>query len=184
MSDAVIDACCLIDLLASGNAGAILHAAGFNWNLPTAVQLEVQYVRQYDPAQPGQTIKVAVDLSLLTTSGALQVCDLADQAERDRFIHYATQFRSDGEAMCVAIAEQRRWTIATDDRKAIRIAQHAGLTVVSCAEIVRRWADAATPDHATLRKVLQDVQVLAQFKPNAAMPECQWWADELAKAVP
>ena len=44
--------------------------------------------------------------------------------------------------MCIAIAEQRGWTVATDDRKAIRVAQQAGLTVVSCPELVKRWADA------------------------------------------
>jgi hypothetical protein len=121
---------------------------------------------------------------LLKTSGVLQACAPADQNEQDRFIHFAAQFRSDGEAMCIAIAEQRGWLIATDDRKAIRIAQQVGLTVVSCPELVKRWADATGPDQGTLQKVLQDIQVLAQFKPNATMPEYQWWVDELAKSTP
>ena len=55
MSSAAIDACCLIDLLASGHAEAILRASGFSWHLPAAVQGEVQYLRQYDPAQPGSS---------------------------------------------------------------------------------------------------------------------------------
>ncbi len=60
---AVIDACCLIDLLASGQAEAILRATGHAWHLPAAVQAEVQYVRQYDPAQPGTFLSVPVDLT-------------------------------------------------------------------------------------------------------------------------
>lgn len=184
MSSAAIDACCLIDLLASGHVEAILRAAGFDWHLPSAVQGEVQHVRQYDTAQPGQFLKVAVDLSPLIASGVLKTCGPADQTEQDRFVHYAAQFRSDGEAMCIALAEQRNWALATDDRKAIRVAQQAGLTVVSCPVLVKRWADAAKPDQATLGKVLQVIQVLAQFKPNPAVPEYQWWVDELAKAVP
>lgn len=184
MSDAAIDACCLIDLLATGHVEAILRAAGLDWHLPTAVQGEVQHVRQYDPAQPGQFLKVAVDLSPLIASGILKTCGPADQTEQDRFVHYAAQFRSDGEAMCITIAEQRGWLVATDDRKAIRVAQQAGLTVVSCPVLVKRWADATKPDQSTLCKVLQDIQVLAQFKPNSAMPEYQWWVDELAKCSP
>ena len=43
-------------------------------------------------------------------------------------------------------------------------------------------ADAAGPDQSALNKVLQDIQVLAQFKPNSTMREFQWWIDELAKA--
>lgn len=120
MPDAVIDACCLIDLLATGHVEAILRAAGFDWHLPSAVQGEVQHVRQHDPAQPGQFLKVAVDLSPLIASGMLKTCGPANQTEQDRFVHYAAQFRSDGEAMCIALAEQRKWALATDDRKAIR----------------------------------------------------------------
>src|SRR6516162_5439305 len=150
MSEAVIDACCLIDLLASGNADAILRAAAFNWRLPSAVGGEVTHVRQYDPANPGHFLKVAVDLSPLIASGVLQVCAPIGQAEQDRFVHYATQFRSDGEAMCIALAEQRGWLLATDDRKAIRVARQAGITVLSCPALVKLWADATKPNQATL----------------------------------
>ena len=78
MPDAAIDACCLIDLLASGDAEAILRASGFTWHLPSAVQGEVQYRRQHDPAQPGKTVKVPVDLSGLISSGVLTVCHPAE----------------------------------------------------------------------------------------------------------
>lgn len=178
MPDAAIDACCLIDLLASGDAEAILRASALTWQLPSAVQGEIQYRRQYDPAQPGKTINVPVDLSAMIASGLLTVCNPQTQREMDRFTHYATVFRSDGEAMCLALAEERNWVVATDDRKAIRVAQQAGLTVVSCPELVKAWADATGRDQAALNKVLQDIQVLAQFTPNSTMPEYQWWLDE------
>ena len=44
---AVIDACCLIDLLASGQMEAILQATGYTWHLPDAVKAEVQFVRRH-----------------------------------------------------------------------------------------------------------------------------------------
>jgi hypothetical protein len=184
MPDAAIDACCLIDLLASGQAEAILRASGFPWHLPSAVQGEVQYLRQHDPAEPGQMVKIPADLSGLITSGVLTICDPENQQELDRFTHYAMTFRSDGEAMCLAVAEQRAWVVATDDRKAIRVAQRAGLTVVSCPALVKAWADATGPDQARLNTILKDIEVLAQFKPNRSMPEYHWWIEELAKAEP
>src|SRR5262249_23818833 len=163
---AAIDACCLFDLLASGDAEAILRASNFSWQLPSAVQGEVQYVRQHDPAQPGKLVKVPANLSALIGSGVLTVCDPQNQQELDRFTHYAALFRSDGESMCLALAEQRGWMVATDDRRAIRVAQQAGLTVVSCPQLAKAWADATSPDHATLLRVLQYIQLLAQLKPN------------------
>jgi hypothetical protein len=184
MPDAAIDACCLIDLLVSGHGEAILRANAFTWLLPSAVKGEVQYLRQHDPAQPGQVVKVPADLSGLTASGVLTICDPENHQELDRYTHYATIFRSDGEAMCLAIAELRGWVVATDDRKAIRVAQQAGMAVVSCPALVKAWADATGPDQSTLHKILQDIEALAQFKPNPTMPEYQWWVDELAKVGP
>jgi hypothetical protein len=184
MPDAAIDACCIIDLLASGDAEPILRAGGFSWYLPAAVQSEVQYCRQYDPAHPGKTLNVPADLSGMISSGMLTLCHPENQQELDRFTHYAALFRSDGEAMCLAIAEQRKWVMATDDRKAIRIAQQAGVTVVSCPELVKAWDDATGPNQAALNKVLRDIQVLAQFKPYPSLPHYQWWVDELAKGSP
>jgi hypothetical protein len=180
MPPAAIDACCLIDLLASGHAEVILRAGGFAWQLPSAVQGEVQYLRQHDPKQPGKLLKVPADLSGLISSGVLTVCAPKNQKELDRYTHYATVFRSDGESMCLALAERRGWVVATDDRKAIRVARQAGLTVVSCPELVKAWAASARPDQPTLVKALRDIQVLAQFKPNPSMPEHGWWVAQLA----
>lgn len=103
MSQAAIDACCMFDLLASGQAEAILRASGFTWQLPSAVQGEVQYLRQHDPAQPGKFVKVPADLSGVISSGVLTVCSPENQQELDRYTHYATVFRSDGESMCLCL---------------------------------------------------------------------------------
>ena len=75
-------------------------------------------------------------------------------------MHYAAQFRSDGEAMCLAIAEARGWSIATDDRKAIRVARQAGLAVLSCPELIKAWVNATAPDAKLLVQVLTDIQTL------------------------
>jgi hypothetical protein len=177
---AVIDACCLIDLMVSGHGEAILRAGGFAWQLPTAVGAEVRYLRQYDPAQAGAVLTVPADLAPYLTTGLLTPCQPDDTQEQARFVHYASQFRSDGEAMCLAIAESRGWPVATDDRKAIRVAGQAGLTVVSCPQLVKAWADATRPDPSMLVQVLTDIQTLAQFRPNPTMPESNWWSEQLS----
>jgi len=176
----LIDACCLIDLLASGEAEAILRASGHAWYLPDAAQAEVQFGRQEDPAHPGAFLNVPVDLTPHIVSGLLSLCQSDSSQEQARFVHYATLFRSDGEAMCLALAECRGWLVATDDRKAIRVAQRVGLTVLSCPELIKTWADATRPDTASLVRVLSDIQRLAQFRPNSTMPESAWWFNQLS----
>jgi hypothetical protein len=179
MPSATIDTCCLIDLLASGHAQEILRASGHTWYLPIAVQAELHFLRQPDPTGASTFISVPIDIAALTTAGVLTVCQPDTQAEFDLFTQYAALFRSDGEAMCLALAESRSWQIATDDRRAISVAQKGGLTVISSPQLVRTWADNDHPDHATLRKALGDIEFLAQFRPNVSMPECQWWLDQL-----
>jgi hypothetical protein len=171
----VIDACCLIDLLASGQAEAILRATSYAWHRSSVVKAEVQYVRQHDPNKPGSYQNVPVDLTPFVSSGLLTLCQPEDAQEQAMYVQYATLFRSDGEAMCVAIAECRGWTVATDDRRAIQVAQKAGLTVVSCPELVRAWVGATRPDSTSVVQVLTNIQTLAQFRPNGNMPECAWW---------
>ncbi len=178
MPSATIDTCCLIDLLASGHAEAILRACGHAWHLPAAVQVELRFVRQPDPADASKFISIPVDLTGLISAGVLTVCQPDIQTELDLFTQYATMFRSDGEAMCLALAESRGWLIATDDRRAIRIGQQGGLIVLSSPQLVKMWADKDHPDQPTLVKALKDIELLAQFRPNALMPECQWWLDQ------
>jgi hypothetical protein len=177
---AVIDACCLIDLLVSGYGEAILGASGHLWYLPIAVQGEVKYLRQHDPAQPGAFLNAPADLAPHFASGLLTACHPDDPQELARFVHYATVFRSDGESMCLALAESRGWPIATDDRKAIRVAEQAGLTVISCPQLVKGWVDAIRPDKATILEVLNNIQILAQFRPNPTMPESAWWQKQVS----
>ena len=121
---AVIDACCLIDLLASGQAEAILRATGHTWHLPTSVQVEVNYVRQHDPDNPGSYSTCPPISRRLVKSGSTQTLPARRPAGTvAQYLHYATLFRSDGEAMCLALGECRGWTVATDDRRAITVAR-------------------------------------------------------------
>lgn len=179
LDPATIDACCLIDLLVTGHAEAILRASGHAWHLPAAVQVEVKFLRQHDPAQAGAFLSVPADLTPHLASGLLIPCQPDDPHEQARFVHYATQFRSDGEAMCLAISECRGWPVATDDRKAIKVAEKAGLTAISCPQLVKAWADTTRPDPATVVRVLTDIQTLAQFRPNPTMPEFAWWDQQM-----
>jgi predicted nucleic acid-binding protein len=59
--------------------------------------------------------------------------------ELERFVKIATAL-NDGEAMALAIVCHRGWRLATDDRKAARIADSFGVQVGATSELVRQWA--------------------------------------------
>ena len=178
MPAAIIDACCLIDVLASGHAESVLRACGHAWHVPVTVQGEVQFIREPDPTDSSKFIMVPVDLSGLISAGVLMLCQPEVQAEIDLFTQYAALFGSDGEAMCLALAENRGWLIATDDKEAISIGQRAGLTVVSSPELLKVWSDTLAADEPALIKPLRAIELYARFRPNQAMPEGKWWLDK------
>lgn len=175
MALAIIDSCCLIDLLASGCAESILRACGHEWHLPAAVRDEVRFIRQRDPTDPNKFVSVPADLSGLIAAGALMPCQPDVQHELDLFIQYAARFGSDGEAMCLALAESRGWLVATDDKEAITVAQRARLKVVSSPELLKSWS--LVTEATDVVKALMDIELFARFRPNSAMPECRWWLD-------
>jgi hypothetical protein len=145
--------------------------------LPVAVHGEVQFIRQRDPNDAKKFVAAPVDLSGLISTNVLTLCQTDTQDESDRFTQYAVLFRSDGEAMCLALAERRGWWIATDDAKAIRIAGQARLTTISSPQLLKIWAETTAPDEQAVAQALKDIELYARFRPNQAMPECQWWLD-------
>jgi hypothetical protein len=175
MPDAVIDACCVIDLCASGHPEAVLAASGFRWFIPAVVIGEARYLHQPDPDDPRRLVPVPLDLSPFLTAGLLTACDLEGEEESRRFVQLATLFRSDGEAACLAIAKTRAWTLATDDRKARREAGLLGVPVVTTPELLKAWADASGAKKAKVARLLQDIQTYARFTPHKTMPLHAWW---------
>src|SRR6266540_3934446 len=134
----IVDACCIINLYAAGNMLALLPALGGEWHVPVLVTTEALYVRKPDPEDAARLVKEAIDLKPALDAGILRTCDAATDAETALFVELAVAL-DDGEAMCLAIAQSRGWTLATDDRKARRIAAERGVPLISTPELLKQW---------------------------------------------
>jgi hypothetical protein len=173
MSERIIDACCLINLYASGKEESILRACGGFW-IPDHVRSEALRIRQVDEDDPTRLVSREIELENAIKAGYIRECQLEGQEELDAFVRFAMQL-DDGEASCLAVAESRGWTVATDDRKARRIASENGILLISTPEIVRRWIDTTSPDEATVVELLKRIERFARFRPRRADPLHDWW---------
>jgi hypothetical protein len=84
----------------------------------------------------------------------------------------------DGEAMTVAVAESRRFVVATDDKKAKRVAQRDGssiVEVVSTPMLLHHWSKMKRPSGDVVRSAINRVEVSARFRPGSAEPLKVWW---------
>jgi predicted nucleic acid-binding protein len=63
---------------------------------------------------------------LRASTGTVQICAPADDVEQALYVEFALVL-GDGEALALAIAKNRGWKMATDDRKARNKAEVAGV---------------------------------------------------------
>ncbi len=176
MPTGIVDACCTINLYATGNLLDLLPAMGFEWHIAAAVLHEAMYVRKPDPDDAAKLIPEPIDLKPALDGGLLRACDIAGEAETELFVRLAVEL-DDGEAMSLAIAKHRGWTLATDDRKARRLAGEIAVPVQTTAELVKAWADATKAPVADIATLLRKIQTFARFIPHKTMPLYQWWMD-------
>jgi len=196
MKDVALDACCLINLLAAecvfpkaedvkkapknSVRPLVLPSLGLALHIPTVVSGECYYMLQPDPDDPGRLIKVPIDLEPHFADGILHSCDMEGE-ESGLFVNYATRL-DDGEAACLAMAKNRGWGLATDDRVAAGLAMQQGVAVITSAELMKRWAKHTKATKAAITEALTSIQRYARFVPRSNSAEAAWWLSHLASA--
>ena len=178
MDDVVIDACCLINLYAAGDLRTRLLVYGRKWCIPSVVLRESLYIHQVQA--DGTTVKIAIEIQSLIDDGSVHSCDATDGAELDLFVDFAAKI-DDGEAMALAIAKSRGWTVATDDRKAIRLAEEHSVSVLTTPDLMKSWADSTDAAPEELRLALERIEKLATFSPSSRHPLHKWWNDSTGR---
>lgn len=171
----ILDACVLINLLASGEVVGILRAAARDSFICTAVEGKSIYLRNDDPKTPLEPI----ELRPLIDSGLLIVCNIEGAQEAELYVDYASAL-DDGEAMSLAIALSRGFILATDERKARRLFLEAApdpRSLTSTSELLRRWAEAEAIMSDRLKEALLNIERRSRYQPSATDPDYQWWLD-------
>ncbi|MCI0486039.1 MAG: hypothetical protein L0229_05515 [Blastocatellia bacterium] len=171
----ILDACVLINLLASGEIEGILSTAAQDSLICSAVEGESIYLRTGDPKAPLEPI----DLSSLIDSGLLMVCHIEGDDEAELYVDYASAL-DDGEAMSLAIALSREFALATDERKARRLFLEAvggPARLISTSELVRRWAEDMAVPSERVKAALLNIEKRARYQPPTTDVNYQWWID-------
>jgi len=201
LPDLVTDACCLINLYAAQRILVLVPAPKparrrkiigqeqskskpglpFNLHASSKVVQETLYIRKPDEEDESRLVEALIDLTPMVTDGLIDLCDLQDQTEIELFVQLATTL-DDGEATSMAIAKTRGWGLASDDRKARRLAGQLGINVVTTAELVKAWSESTNATDDDVVQVFQNIQTYARFLPHKTMPLHQWWVDTINKA--
>ena len=164
-----IDSDVLMNLLATRCAVEILRALNLLLLVPPAVAAEILYLESEEPNGEREQI----DLAPLEAAGVLTRIDLTDP-ELNLVLDLA-RVVDDGEAEVIAVALTRTLTIATDDRKARRVAMERGATLLSTPEVLHRWQSQAEASAERMSQVLNLIGRRSRYRPRSEHPLYRWW---------
>lgn len=187
MMDVACDACCLINLFATKAIFPMpdAHASELELtaqqgipntrlHIPNRVGQESLFVLCHDKDDSSKLAKQLIDLKPLFQGDLLAACDLHDKAEYDLFVSLAIEV-DDGEAACLAVAKHRNWLLATDDRRASRLAGEINVGVINTAQLIKKWAVDLRIRPASIGVAINNIQKFAKFIPRIGSPEYDWW---------
>lgn len=178
----MIDACCLINLLATGRETELTQALGWTWLMSAHTRAETLFL-QTPPDEDGRRARVPADARGLGAAGLLSVRDL-DAEWLGAFVRCAEHL-PDADASAVALAGALGLPLATDDPKERRVALELfpGLELHSTLGLLRRATAALGLDEATLVRLALDLRWRGNFLPPRRDPERAWYEALLAQAL-
>jgi predicted nucleic acid-binding protein len=165
-----LDASTLLNLLASGAGESILRSQSAPLIVVSAVASEVLYIRNLRPEDPPEEVSVEP----LLRSGILQLTEPEGHEEAALFVEFASSV-DDGEAMSLAICVSRGYVLATDDRKARRVAADASIPLIATSDLIFHWAEQGNSSDEDVRRVLSDIEARGRFSPWVGYPLREWW---------
>ncbi len=174
MKVTVIDTCCLINLYASRRPLALIQTVFGKIIIPKHIARESLFIRQPTDDDPTQLVPVEIDLDELVEKAAIKVVDLEKEAELEQFIQLATLL-DDGEAVCMTIASSRGLFLATDDRRAITVANDLSIEILTTPEILMDWVNTVSPEAIEIAEVIHNIERFGHFKPHHTSPHAEWW---------
>jgi hypothetical protein len=169
--DLLLDACVALNLLASDVPfGELASASDVRFVMTSVAASETLWLEPVDLSGERELINDEV----LAARGVALVT-LGD-IEMERFVELA-QSLDDGEAATIAVAVHRRLRIATDDRRAVRVAagQSPPIEVVRTTQLIKRWADTSGADEAHVSRAVRAIQRRANYVPPPDDPCLGWW---------
>lgn len=173
-SHVVFDACCILNFCASGQFCAIAKAIPAQVVVTEVVRTRelLTLQRLGDAENEG-----AVQFERAIEQGLVLGVDFESEAEEAAFVNYAFELGDDGESATCAIAVQRGWAIATDDKKAIAFCKKEAphLQLLSTLEMIKYWSEVESLNLPQLRDVLHAIRTKGRYIPPRNHPLLSWW---------
>jgi hypothetical protein len=172
MDTVILDACCTLNLAATGRIEEILRRLPYQFCIGRRSRGEALWLKIPDTEE-----REPVNLQPLIDQALLSEEWLKTSEEEALFVAFGASL-ADGEAEAAALAVRRGYLLATDDRKARRTVteRHPTARLTSTLELLKEWQALARPLDAELRHALLRISERATYRPRQSDPLWTWWA--------
>src|ERR1700730_8700084 len=172
----LLDACCLINVLATERIDEILGWLPYRCATSGLVASKEVLSIAAEGLATEPLRREVIPPDRLDRIANLALLDLETDEEISGFVRFAMQL-DDGEASVCALAVARGGEVATDDRKALRIL--ASLTspvpTLQTPELLYEWAERLKVPEGDIHSVLRQVHRRGRFYPRDGAPRFAWW---------
>lgn len=198
----LLDACCLINLFATGREEEIFRSLPYRFAVAShGAREEVLEIgaassaaadENPDPSSgdPGSRVSLHPLIAQLIETEALLELETSSPVEERQLVRFAARL-DDGEAHTCALARVRGARVATDDRKALRVFQAAWAKgedlpnfsepCLRTSDLVFEWADQEGISVSTLTEMLRSIARRATFLPPRSDPHHDRWMELLTR---
>jgi len=171
-----LDACCLINLLATSRMEEILGVLPFRFATSRFVATQEVLAIARDAGEDMPLEREVIPAAILENSEHLTLLDLSTEQELADFVRFAADL-DDGEASVCALALAHDGGIATDDRKALSVLSRETpqILTVQTSELLHNWALLSSAPRSEISRVLRSIEGRARFHPRRGAPRFEWW---------
>lgn len=178
---AILDACSLINLYASGYFKSILSSQPVQFCIVEQVKNESLSIRKQAASETDDEYE-AIVLDPYFLSGQLKLMRLETEDEKGLFVNLASRI-DDGEAATFSIAITRNLQVVTDDRKAIRILKQEAPNIIclSTLDVMKTWSEMTSIGAVEIKQALKNIFLCANYRPSKKHYLFNWWVNILER---
>ena len=171
-----LDACCVINLFATGRIEEILRVLPYRFAVSQLVADEEVLTIRRSADSTEHTEREAVSPRELESSGCLIISDGVTLEEQTEFARFAVDL-DEGEASACALAVVHGGAVATDDRKALRVLEESGAQVptLQTPELLYEWARRSRAPSREVSQALLGIRDRARYYPRRTVAHFSWW---------
>jgi hypothetical protein len=176
-SRVLLDACCLINLLATDRHEEILRI--LPWACATSrliLSREILFLAR--GAAPGALLEQEIiPPERLEGLDHLTILEVSSHRVSIELRRFAAEEVDDGEASICALAVVHGGAVATDDRRALRVLSRIAprVPILQTPELLYEWARLSRASKFEIADALRLVQHRARFLPSRKAPRFEWW---------